>query len=309
MFSKWIKSWNQYWFVAKPLHGLVLFRIGVALILFAYYLKRLPYAEMIFSVESFDHRLGFIESLSIPLFSPAVAMFLVLFCLVTSLLFALGLWTRLSNIFLVVLVAYLGCVEGMYTIGGFNLLLISSFLLIFSDCGKYGSLDYWLWLKKGNKKKKKEIEKRKVGSYWVQRLIVVQLAIVYLACAFYKSQYAYGWYNGKFLRETLLDPYWGQLPLGVWMSQYHWVMAFAGTSVLLWEFFMSLFVLLPKFRNFAFISGVFFHAFILFTFNLTSLFSFTMFVHLILVLSPYDVARYCESFNSFLRKNGIGVKK
>lgn len=307
-----VEAWNKYWFSVRPLHGLALFRFSVGLLLFLYYLKRFQYAEVMYSTESFFYFLPFVEKLSVPIFSPQIVEGILLICIVSSLFFAVGFLTRFFNLILVILVAFLGSLEGMYSAACFNLLLISAILLLFSPAGRFGSLDYLIWLRSGRKKGEEETQKRKLGPIWVQRLIVVQFAVAYLSSAFYKSIYAYGWYTGEFLKFTFLDSSFGQRPLGLWFVDHPWMLPVAGTLSLLLEFFMVIFLLTPQFAILAIFLGIVFHGLILFTFNLTWIFSFTMFALFILVLPPEYWQRFFESHPISLEKltlNRLKLKK
>lgn len=291
----------MYWFARRPLHGLAVFRIAIGILLFVYFLKRFRFVTELYSNESFHYVLPFFDRFNFPLFPPETAQWIVMGCLVLTLVFAAGLFTRWVNALLILFIGYLGSLESMYTAGCFNLLYISTILIFFAPSGQYGSVDYFLWLNK-EKRTKKEIAARKTGPVWVQRLIVVQVAIVYLAAAFYKSAYAYGWYTGNHLKMTFLDPFFGQMPLGVWLTGVPWAMELGGTLMLFWEFFIAVFLLIPQFAAFVVITGSVFHILILLTFNLTWVFSFTMFAHYILVFPPERWQKWIESASETLKK-------
>lgn len=296
--KKWISAWHQYWFAPRPLHSLALFRFAVGMVFFLYYTVRIPYAEDLFSNRSFHYLVAWFDWL--PVFSPLVAQILVGAAMLCAACFALGWLTPLFHLGLLGLTAYLGILEGVVAPVCFNLLWVSLFLLLFSPAGRYGSLDYWLWRRKHPAEKSAA---RQTGPFWTARLIVIQLALVYLSSAFYRMMVAPGWFTGTHVWKIFTDHSFGQMPLGLWFADQAGMLPFIGTAVLLLEISLPVMLLTPQYRNLGVIIGLAYHLLIYFSVNLTGFYLLTMAAHYILVLPPENLKIWFEKV-----WQGIGEK-
>jgi hypothetical protein len=119
--------------------------------------------------------------------------------------------------------------------------------------------------------------------------------------------YAPGWYTGEHLKLTFLCPFFGSLPLSLWCVNHPWLLAAAGTLTMLFEFSMPILLLTPQYRYFAVAAGTVFHLLILFTFNITAIFSLTMFAHYILVVPPEHWKKLFEKTRGL--RVAAGMKK
>lgn len=279
MIRKMYETWDRYWFEPKPLHGLALFRIALGLLLFSYFFDRYFFAEKMYSNLSFKFVME--EFQKLPLFSTAAVEWLLIALLVSAACFTIGFCTKWANLVLVGLVYYFGSLESMCTAGCFNLMLISAILMLFAPAGRFGSVDYLFYRWRHGAEK---AAARQLGPIWVQRLIVLQLAIVYLSSSICKSFYASGWWSGEYLKDNMLDPYFGQMPVGLWLSDQAWLLPFASSFSLLLEFSLPILILTPQLRPFGMALGILFHLMILLAMNITPIFSLVMFAFYILVI-------------------------
>lgn len=109
--------------------------------------------------------------------------------MVACLFTALGLWTRISQVVMVL---------GMITLhhrspdilhSGDTLMRNMAIILMFADSGALYSIDRWL------KKKKGKAEPNPIMSVWPQRLVQLQLATLYLTTVLHKAK-GIAWMNG-----------------------------------------------------------------------------------------------------------------
>lgn len=288
LWLRWCEGWNKYWFEPQYLHALALFRFFAGLLLFFYYLRRLPHADELFSTEALHvvsplfHLLPWDKLI----FSTPIAIGIVIFSLIVCLLFAVGFLTRVSNIFLLICILYLDGVDFSVTPGYYGILLISTILMIFAPVGQFGSVDYLLW-KRG--KSKDEIEERKKGQIWVQKVIVFHLAIIYFSCALHKSMYGEEWYNGQSLWDYFLSDDVGKLPLGIWLAKQNVLLPILGTLTVVVQFFLGLLFVTPQYRYIGIALGFGFHFMTFFVFRIPYLFGLTIYAHYILVADPNHV--------------------
>lgn len=285
--NKAILAWKNYWFARRPLHGLGLFRIALGLIFFLYFLMRLKHVEQQFSDQAYFYVWPFFQDL--PRFSTKIACLILFGAMISALGFAVGFWTRFFNVSLLIFAAYLGAIESASAPGCFNLMWISLFLMLFSKAGGWGSIDSRLRQPRNLK-----------ASIWVQRLIVLQLAIVYLSAAFYKMRFASGWFTGENLRKILLSHFFGQTPFGLWLVDHPDWLPFLGTGSLLLELFIPVLLLTPQYRYLGIALGTLFHLFIYFSMNLSGFFLLTMTAHYILVVPP-------EQWQNLFKKTKIPI--
>lgn len=303
--KKWWKGWNEYWFALRPLHGLALFRIYLGLIFFLYYWFRLPYAAEMFSNEAFYVVHPFFEKFPpLPLFSPRMAQLIILGCLFSSLCFAAGIFTRFFNVILLCFVSYLSALESALAPQCHNLIFISLFLLLFAPAGRFGSLDYWLWRRRHPDQDPKL---RKVGPIWIQRLIVIQLAMVYFSNSFFKLYFAEDWFTGENLRRIFLANTFGQKPLGLWIADQSWLLPYLGTGFFLFQIMLPILLLTPQYRTFAVAGGTLLHLLIHFCMRLTSIFFFTMTAHYVLVIPPERWEKLLYRLRPFFSRVRVGA--
>jgi hypothetical protein len=208
--------------------------------------------------------------------------------LVVSLLFAAGLFTRVTSVLFVITTWSLYQRNGLALDGGCNLLVILSFYLIFADLSAF-SLDRRLF------------GPRREGKFsWVAGMLhnfalaacLLQLAVVYFEAGFYKIQ-GHVWSNGTAIYYILRSssyslPGWSDF---VWQSSALVTLGTYGT--ILFEIMHPFLMWHPKLKYLIFSGAVLLHAGIGVLMGLVW-FAFTMIgVHAIL----FDDSEYARAWN------------
>jgi len=112
---------------------------------------------------------------------------------VSAVLLGLGLFTRASSIAVFVLIASIQQRNLFMTNGGDTLLRVTSFFLMFAPAGAALSLDRWRHLRRGTESG--AIQPR---APWAQRMIQIELCLLYLVTFWNKSQ-GPAWVDGTAL--------------------------------------------------------------------------------------------------------------
>lgn len=130
-------------------------------------------------------RLNFLNDVTSPQVTLAFFILVILACLFTC----IGLWTRISQVVMVLGIITLHHRSPDILHSGDTLMRNMAILLMFADSGALYSVDRW-W-----KKRKGKVEAEPLMSVWPQRLIELQLATLYLTTVLHKSMGS-DWLNG-----------------------------------------------------------------------------------------------------------------
>lgn len=119
--------------------------------------------------------------------------------LLVTVLFTVGLFTRLSTVAFYIFTWSLYCRNEWVLDGGDNLLYLLAFYMMFADCGRYFSIDSAL---SANNPKRPPSQFASLLHNVAVFAIVMQLCIVYFTSAFYKIQ-GHMWQDGTALYYIL----------------------------------------------------------------------------------------------------------
>ncbi len=184
------KAWNSFWFIEGPPHALALFRILFGVFWLVIWMSWLPYVSLYFSREGMyfpafpdpgTHVTGFQTMIGWIVSSPSVSQAWVLYGVGIALLLCvvLGFFTRASLVgFFLVLNYHYYAYLHMHGTSYDRLLFLILILMILSPCGAVLSIDEIIARKKSSQ--------TKIYSLWTQRMICVQVAIIYLATGIHK---------------------------------------------------------------------------------------------------------------------------
>ncbi len=267
-FSTFAKAWNDFWFKPTAPTGIALYRMMAGLLTLISGIHLAPDLLLWLGnrgVVSLETSRQFWPVPVIDLFSllppgDAWVVAYFVFSMVAAILLAIGLFTRASAFFV-----WLWLVSSYHrnptiTNAGDTLLQVGVFFLIFSQAGRALSADQWRRRSAG-----KETQLSPEGPPWAQRMIQIQLAVMYLADFYLKSQTA-DWANGTAVYYAArIDSLWGwRLP---YLFEHLWTIQLCTWGVFAFELLFPILVWIREFRYFILGIGVLFHLLCNFSFN------------------------------------------
>ncbi|HZQ55814.1 MAG TPA: HTTM domain-containing protein [Bryobacteraceae bacterium] len=179
------------------------------------------------------------------------------------------------------------------THSGDTFLRIAGFFLIFAPAGAALSLDRLIGRRRG-----KETEEIQPRSPWAQRLIQLQLALVYLMSFWWKSMGAV-WVNGTALYYVIHLDELRRFPLPHWIE--HPVILKLGTWLTLaLEFSLGVLIWFKELRYPLLLLGLLFHLCLEYSFNVP-MFQWDILSAYILFVDPADIARARQFTVSLVR--------
>lgn len=253
-------AWNEFWFLPQPPTAIALYRILFGLTVLAYGSLLAPDVLVWLSdrgvLSLATSRLvvpGFQLNLLaiLPHGDEWVIAFFVTF-MVAALTLTLGLWTRTSA-----LLVFLGLVSiqhrnALILNSGDTFLRLAAFFLMFSEAGSAWSLDRIRRLRRGQ-----EAGPPPLGAPWAQRMIQLQLALVYFSTFWWKSQGS-TWVDGTALYYTSrLEEFW-RFPVP-YLFEHLWLIKLATWTSLLIEFALATLVWFRELRYWVLGAGVCLH--------------------------------------------------
>lgn len=194
-----------------------------------------------------------------------------------------GFLTRLNSIVVFLCVASIQQRNLYITHGGDTFLRLGGFFLIFAPAGAAFSIDRWIRVRRGNESA--SVQPRRP---WAQRMIQIQLSVLYLATFLVKLKGA-PWIQGTALfyvyhldelrrfpvPSWLLNP--TLLKLGTW----------AGLAL---EFSLGVLIWVREFRYVLLALGLLFHLWLEYSLNIP-LFQWTILSAYVLFIDPADIER------------------
>ncbi len=267
--------WTRFWHVPVRAESLGLFRIllGVALLTDQLF-QLLPNLDEFFGPHGIapaglhDDYMVKYGRWTIWFFNhddPAVVYPLFAAWVCVTVLWTLGLYTRLMNVAVWLLTMCFINRNVNILNGGDDTMQVGVFLLMLAPCGKALSLDAWLARRRG-----------KIGPgpvyvpAWSQRVIQIQLCLIYLTTGLVKLKgngwgtFQGTWWDGTSIHNvlnyvTMTRWSFAQLPLPFWLTR---TMSYVSVW---WEILFTPLVLFRRTRPWALWFGVLFHLGIWFT--------------------------------------------
>ncbi len=232
--------------------------------------------------------------------SDSITLAVYLATMLAALLTSLGLWTRISSILLAVGLVSMHHRNGLILHGGDTLMRVSVLYLALSPCGAAVSLDRFFARKKGLAP-----AIPLMISLWPQRLIQVQIAIIYLT-TFWHKMGGHFWKNGTatwypiHLNEFDRFPLPGFTETAIFTSLTSW-----GTLAV--ELSFATLVFAKPLRKWVLLAGIGLHAFIDYAFNIP-LFSYLMITMYIAFYEGEEIAGWWDRMKSKFRER-VGSRK
>ena len=193
-----VERWESFWFRPVPTSTIAVFRIVYGLLVFLWAVTMLPDAVAFFSDDGilrvFEVGEGQWTLLAIN-DSPAVAFALVALLAVAGACIALGYRARVATIIAFVILVSLRRRNPWVWNGGDSLVRHVSFFMIFAPSSAALSLDRW----RSARDRFWDIPER---APWAQRLIQIQLSVLYLFTAWEKAR-GERWYEGTAVAESM----------------------------------------------------------------------------------------------------------
>lgn len=230
---------------------------------------------------------------------PRIGIAFFVATIVFAVLTALGLWTRVSAFCLAVGVISLHHRSPWILHGGDTLLRMSVIYLAVSPAGRACSIDRLIRIRKGQESGPVEI------SLWPQRLLQVNLAIVYITTVWAK------WFGSKWMDGTatyyparLAEFY--RFPVPKFFNDFPMVY-FTTYGTLFVEFSLGTLVFFRPLRKWCLLAGVLLHGFIEYSMNIP-LFSYLMVTWYISHYDGEEIAEFLKRLGNRLRpKTGLKV--
>ncbi len=286
-------SWDDFWFTPQSPVPIALFRILFGFVVLCYGMILAPDLFLWFG----DKGVISLKTAEMTGFKPHINLlaclpsgnFWILIFFLSFMLFALaltfGICTRLSSVVVWLGLATLYNRDLTIANGATILMLVLSFLLIFTHAGAAVSMDRLWRIARG-----RETEVLTEKAPWGQRLIQIQLSLVYFWAFLFKIQSSQ-WVNGTALYYIARSNLW--LRFGIPFGGYLWATAVYSWLTLLLEFSLSILIWFAEFRYFVLLAGFLFHLGMEFSLNIPW-FQITTLSPYVTFIRPEDLRRLMD---------------
>lgn len=191
-----------------------------------------------------------------------------------SITFTVGLFTKLSTIFLYIFFVSKVHINPLIGAGYDLLIVVLLFYSSFTNLNHYFSIDNTF-----NKKRKE------LPLVWPVRLIQTYIMLIYFTTGLYKLVSDVAWLNGEAAYWTMVQNIWGRSNIFPLLGSKILFFSKAATYyTLLVEMLFPLLILIPATRMFAILAAVFFHIMLIIFMNHIDFFSLSMISALLLFL-------------------------
>lgn len=231
--------------------------------------------------------------------SAPIAMAVLIVLIVASLLTSLGLFTRISSILVFLSLVAIHHRNPLILNGGDTLQRACAFYLAVGPSGAAFSLDRWLARRRGSAP-----EQPPPVSLWPQRLIQINMAVLYLTTVWLKWQ-GPTWKNGTATWYTARLGEFERFPVPEFMRQQP-IVTFTTYGTLAVELALATLVFSKDFRKWVLIAGIVLHGYIEYSMNIP-LFAFAMCSLYITFYDGEEVAGWWDRLKlRFTRKSASG---
>ena len=288
------RDWNEFWFQPISSIPLGMFRLVFGLLVLAYGLLLLPERFIWFSnrgVLSLADSIAYngVNAWSIHLdllaFRGAdhwLTAFFAVF-LLAGLFLTLGLWTRTSAVIVYLCINTLHNRNGAIHNSGDTVMIVFSAYLVLSSAGAACSLDRLWRIFKG-----RENDEPPHTAPWAQRLMQLQVAIIYLGASLSKVG-GEKWVNGTAAYYPLHLPESARFPTPG--SDLLWVINLVTWGTITMELALATLIWVPRLRLYVILGGVLLHLGIEYSLNIP-LFSFMMIASYMTFLTAADYTKF-----------------
>lgn len=286
-----VRAWNKFFFAEQSPVPIALFRIFYGVMVTATLLQLRPDWLTWYGVHgwvSFPTARALEPGTRLNLFalipqndSWIEALFWV--ALASAVLLTIGLLTRVNSLLVFLCLTSIQQRNLYITHGGDTFLRLAGFFLIFAPAGAVFSLDRLVRMWRG--KEPADLQPR---SPWAQRMIQLQLALMYLVAFLQKIKGA-PWLEGTALFYVYHLDELRRFPLPSWFF-HPTVLKLGSWLALVLEFCLGVLIWVKKFRYPLMALGVLFHLWLEYSLNIP-LFQWDILTAYILFVDPADIAR------------------
>lgn len=286
-----VRAWNKFFFAEQSPVPIALFRIFYGVLVTATLFQLRPDWLTWYGVHgwvSFPTARALEPGTRLSLFalipqndSWIEALFWV--ALASAVLLTIGLLTRLNSLLVFLCLTSIQQRNLYITHGGDTFLRLAGFFLIFAPAGAAFSVDRLVRMWRG--KEPADLQPR---SPWAQRMIQLQLALMYLVAFLQKIKGA-PWLEGTALFYVYHLDELRRFPLPSWFF-HPMVLKLGSWLALVLEFCLGVLIWVKKFRYPLLALGVLFHLWLEYSLNIP-LFQWDILTAYILFVDPTDIAR------------------
>lgn len=215
-----------------------------------------------------------------------------------ALLLTAGLWTRVSSVVVFLCLTSMQQRNLFITHGGDTFLRVAGFFLMFAPAGAALSLDRWIRIRRG-------LEGNAIAprAPWAQRVIQLQLALMYLASFCWKLK-GNTWLEGTALYYVLHLQAIARFPIPGWI-QNPAILKLGSWFTLLLEFSLGVLIWFRRLRYPLLLIGIVFHLSIEYALNLP-MFEWDVLSAYILFVDPVDLERiWSGTQQRWMRPRGV----
>ena len=286
-----VRAWNDFFFAPQPPLPVALFRIFYGLLVLAdlgllrpdwqtwFGPRGLIAPETMRSIET-GARIDVFAIVGRSAFWTDAVFWILL---ASAFMLTVGFWTRANSIVVWVLLASVHQRNLMITNSGDTILRATGFFLMFAPAGAAYSVDRWLRRRRG-----REGAEIPLHSPWAQRMIQIELSLVYLMTFWTKSQ-GQSWIDGTALHYVYHLDQFRRFPLPAFFLD-PFVVAIETWLTLAIEFSLGVLIWFKELRYPVLLAGVILHLSLEYAMNVP-LFQWIMMATLITFVEPADLAR------------------
>jgi predicted DCC family thiol-disulfide oxidoreductase YuxK/uncharacterized membrane protein YphA (DoxX/SURF4 family) len=289
------RDWNEFWFSPISSAPLGLFRLVFGTLVVAYILLLFPDRDLWFSdrgvvttaaADAFNSQTpGPLPSLLHEVHEPGwLLLFFVIF-LISALCLALGLWTRLASLVVFIALISLHNRNQLINSAADGVMIVMSGYLVLAPPGAACSLDRLRRVLRGEE----DVEAPLIIP-WAQRLMQIQVAILYLI-SFVNKWPGDKWRDGTAVYWALQIPDMARFPTPLLDANHLWLVNIATYGTLAVELALATLVWVPRLRLYVLAAGVLLHLGIEYSLNIP-LFSFLVIASYLVFLREADLERF-----------------
>ncbi len=168
-------------------------------------------------------------------------------------LMCVGLWTRVSSMGTAIIASILFSIHGEFRHHHTFLLVMVTFFIALTPCGRSYSLDRWLALRRSLKSSLPPPPE--IGNLWGLRLIAIQLSMVYFWTAYEKLYW--GFLSGARMELLVYNYYAGYDYANI--PGFSVICCIVAITTVILEFLLAFGLYIPKFRKYLMPAGIALH--------------------------------------------------
>jgi hypothetical protein len=205
----------------------------------------------------------------------------------SAIMLTAGFLTRINSVIVFVCLASIHQRNLFITHGGDTFLRLAGFFLIFAPAGAALSVDRLIWVRRGV-----ETAVVRPRRPWAQRMIQIQLALLYFSAFCWKLKGA-GWLNGTTLFYIYHLDALHRFPLPGWFFR-PTILKLASWAALAIEFSLGVLIWIKDIRYFVLACGLVLHLWLVYSLNIP-LFQWDVLSAYILFIDPADLTHIWNS--------------